>query len=102
MTMALYETGVPARMADQFQPVAEPQLTALSEVPLQVTVRLGSTRLALRELLELEVGSVLLLDREVGEPAEIMVGDRLIALGELVRVDNDLGVRITQVSASGL
>jgi len=89
-------------MADQFQPVAEPQLTALSEVPLQVTVRLGSTRLALRELLELEVGSVLLLDREVGEPAEIMVGDRVIALGELVRVDNDLGVRITQVSASGL
>ncbi|MCE5239316.1 FliM/FliN family flagellar motor switch protein [bacterium] len=100
--MALYDTDVPVRMADQFQPATEPQLTALSEVPLQVTVRLGSTRLALRELLELEVGSVLLLDREVGEPAEIMVGDRVIALGELVRVDNDLGVRITQVSASGL
>ncbi|MBU0610946.1 MAG: FliM/FliN family flagellar motor switch protein [Armatimonadetes bacterium] len=87
---------------EQPAPVAEPELTALADVPLQVTVRLGSTRLALRELLALEAGSVLQLDRQIGDPAEIMVGDRVVALGELVRVDSDLGVRITHVSGSGL
>ena len=96
------DTDAPVRAAEPGAPAVELQLTALSEVPLQVTVRLGSARLTLRELLELEQGSVLLLDRQVGDPAEIMVGDRVVALGELVRVDSDLGVRLTNVSASGL
>lgn len=79
-------------------PGAEPDLVALAEVPLPVMVRLGSARLTLGELLKLQQGSVLVLDRQVGEPAEILVGERVVALGEVVRIDNDLGVRITQVA----
>ena len=78
----------------------EIELAPLSEVPLQVTVRLGSARLTLGELLQLQQGSVLVLDREIGEPAEIMVGDRVVALGEMVRVDDELGIRVTRVSAA--
>lgn len=83
------------------EPRVQTELSAMSEVPLEVTVRLGSARMTLGELLDLRQGSVLLLDREVGEPAEILVGDRVVALGEMVRVDQDLGVRLTRVSGMG-
>jgi len=97
--MALLEKDTHSEAAGPAQ-APEIELAPLSEVPLQVTVRLGSARLTLGELLQLQQGSVLLLDREIGEPAEVLVGDRVVALGEMVRVDDELGVRITQVSTS--
>lgn len=75
----------------------EPELAALCEAPLEVTVRLGSARLSLRELLNLRAGSVLVLERQVGEPAEVMVGDKVVALGQVVMVENELGVRLTEI-----
>ena len=98
--MVVHDGGVPAEAGAPA--AADEPLTALSEVPVLVTVRLGSARLTLRELLDLQAGSVLVLDRAVGDPAEVLVGDRVVALGELVRVERDLGLRITQVSPTGL
>lgn len=100
--MALdHDTVTDGGPAVEGEPRLQTELSAMSEVPLEVTVRLGSARMTLGELLELRPGSVLLLDREVGEPAEILVGDRVVALGEMVRVDQDLGVRLTRVSGMG-
>lgn len=74
------------------------ELGSLSEAPLQVTVRLGTVQMPLGELLKVRAGSVLVLDRQVGEPAEIMVGDRVVALGQVVMVEEQLGVRVTEVA----
>ncbi|MEN6545378.1 MAG: FliM/FliN family flagellar motor switch protein [Armatimonadia bacterium] len=76
----------------------EHELGSLSEAPLQVTVRLGTVQVPLGELLKVRAGSVLVLDRQVGEPAEIMVGDRVVALGQVVMVEDQLGVRVTEVA----
>ena len=67
------------------------------DVPLAVTMRFGQRQLTLRELLNLGTGSLLELDRQVEEPVDLMLGDRVIARGEVVIVDGNYGMRITEV-----
>jgi flagellar motor switch protein FliN/FliY len=73
-------------------------LDLLMEVPLQVTLRFGERQLLLRDVLELSAGSVVELDRQVKEPAELLVTGRVIARGEVVIVDGNYGLRITEVA----
>jgi flagellar motor switch protein FliN len=73
-------------------------LDLLMEVPLQVTLRFGERQLLLREILELSPGSVVELDRQVKEPAELLVTGRVVARGEVVIVDGNYGLRITEVA----
>jgi flagellar motor switch protein FliN/FliY len=73
----------------------------LMDVPLQVTVELGRTRLSVREVLGLGTGSVVELDRFAGEPIDLLVNDRLIARGEVVVIDESFGVRVTEIVRSG-
>lgn len=67
------------------------------DVPLAVTIRFGQRHLTLRELLELATGSLLELDRQVEEPVDLMLGERVIARGEVVIVDGNYGMRVTEV-----
>jgi flagellar motor switch protein FliN len=69
----------------------------LHGVVMDVTVELGRTRLSVRELLELSPGTVLELDRAAGSPADLLVNGRLIARGEVVVVDEDFGLRVTEI-----
>lgn len=70
----------------------------LADLELQVAVELGRVELTIQELLELTVGSVVELDKAVGEPVDVYVAGRLIAHGEVVVVMGDkLGVRITEL-----
>ncbi len=69
----------------------------LMDVTLRVTVELGRTRMQLRQVLELQQGSVVELDRLAGDPVDIFVNDRLLARGEVVVVDDKFGVRITEL-----
>ena len=69
----------------------------LGDIPVQVTVELGRTSMTLREVLELQEGSVIELDRLAGEPLDLKVGGQLIAQGEVVAVDDYYGLRITNV-----
>jgi len=86
-------------------PAAEPDvgritmrpLETLSNVELAVTVELGRTRLLMKDLLSLRPGSVVELDRHVGAPVDIFVNSTLLAHGEVVVVDDELGVRITAI-----
>lgn len=72
-------------------------LDLLLDVPLQVTVELGRTRMQIREILELGKGSVVELDKLAGEPVEIFVNGKLIAKGEVVTIDENFGVKITDI-----
>ncbi|MEY4066731.1 MAG: hypothetical protein RIR26_2939 [Pseudomonadota bacterium] len=71
------------------------------DVPLKVTVELGRTKLLVNDLLQLGQGSVIELDKMAGEPMEIYVNDKLVAMGEVVVVNEKFGVRLTDVM-SGL
>ncbi len=72
-------------------------LDLLLGVDLDLTLRFGQRSLALREILDLSSGSVIELDRRVQEPADLLLGDKLIARGEVVIVDGNYGLRITEV-----
>ncbi|WP_093689435.1 flagellar motor switch phosphatase FliY [Sporolituus thermophilus] len=79
-------------------PVAgDTNISLIMDVPLQVTVELGRTRKLIREILELGPGSVVELDKLAGEPVDILVNGKLIAKGEVVVIDENFGVRITDI-----
>ncbi len=69
----------------------------IMDVPLQITVELGRTRKLIRDILELTPGSVVELDKLAGEPVDILVNGKLIAKGEVVVIDENFGVRITDI-----
>jgi flagellar motor switch protein FliN/FliY len=69
----------------------------LMDISLNVTVELGRTKMMLREVLELQHGSVVELDRLAGDAVDVFVNNRLIARGEVVVVDDKFGVRITEL-----
>lgn len=69
----------------------------LYDVPLNVTVELGRTRRSVRDILELTQGSVIELDKLAGEPVDVLVNNTLIATGEVVVIEENFGVRITEI-----
>ncbi len=73
------------------------KLGRISDVEMALTVEIGRTRMAVREVLGLEPGAVIELDRSAGAPADVLLNGRLIAHGEIVVVDQDYAVRITQI-----
>jgi flagellar motor switch protein FliN/FliY len=74
-------------------------LRLLYDVDMTLTAELGRTKIPLREVLELVPGTVLELDRAAGSPADLMVNGRLIARGEIVVIDEEYGIRITEIVA---
>lgn len=72
-------------------------LNMLLDIPLQVTVELGRTKRSVKEILEMSSGSIIELDKLAGEPVDILVNNRHIAKGEVVVIDENFGVRITDI-----
>ena len=72
-------------------------LGRINSVEMALTVEIGRTRMTVRDVLGLESGAVVELDRSVGSPADILLNGRLIAHGEIVVVDQDYAVRITEI-----
>ncbi|WP_153720662.1 MULTISPECIES: flagellar motor switch phosphatase FliY [Sporosarcina] len=72
-------------------------LNMLLDIPLQVTVELGRTKRSVQEILEMSGGSIIELDKLAGEPVDILVNNRFIAKGEVVVIDENFGVRITDI-----
>ena len=73
------------------------RMRVLGDVELVLTAEIGRTRLPMRQVLDLVPGTVLELDRAAGAPADIMVNGRLVARGDVVVVDEDYGIRITEI-----
>lgn len=80
--------AAPGRSAD---------LDLLADVELAVTVELGRVRLKVRDLLKLVEGSVVELDRAAGAPVDVLVNGSVVARGDVVVVDDELGVRVTEL-----
>jgi flagellar motor switch protein FliN/FliY len=73
------------------------KLKMILDVPMKVHVELGRTKMLINDLLQLGQGSVIELDKLAGEPMEILINDKLVALGEVVVVNEKFGVRLTDV-----
>ncbi|MDA8064287.1 MAG: flagellar motor switch protein FliN [Thermaerobacter sp.] len=78
---------------------AQGRIDFLLEVPLSVTVELGRARRKLREVLTLNAGSVLQLDKLAGEAVDVLINGRPVAKGEVVVIDENFGVRITEIKS---
>ncbi|MCW2961066.1 MAG: CheC, inhibitor of methylation / FliN fusion protein [Thermoleophilia bacterium] len=72
-------------------------LEMLMNVPLPLTVELGRTQRTVRELVDFTVGSIIELGKLAGEPLDIMVNDRVLARGEVVVIDEEFGIRVTEI-----
>jgi flagellar motor switch protein FliN len=79
------------------EPPGMAELRRLSDVPIDLTVEIGRTRLTVGETLELRQGSILTLNRMAGEPVDLLVNGTPIARGEVVVIDEQFGVRITDI-----
>jgi flagellar motor switch protein FliN/FliY len=76
---------------------ADADLRRLSEVPLELTVEIGRTRMTVGDTLQLRPGSIVTLERLAGEPVDLLVNGTPIARGEVVVVDEQFGLRVTEV-----
>ena len=77
--------------------VAPKNIEFLLDIPMSVAVYVGSTKMPIRELLQLAQGSVIELDKLAGEPMDVMVNNKLVARGEVVVVNEKFGIRLTDV-----
>ncbi|AIQ47853.1 flagellar motor switch protein FliN [Paenibacillus sp. FSL R7-0273] len=80
-----------------FGNVDENNLNLLMDIPLRVTVELGRTQKQIKDILEMSQGSIIELDKLAGEPVDILVNNKLIAKGEVVVIDENFGVRVTDI-----
>ena len=88
------------RAADLMAPTGARDLEAVYEIPVQVAAVLGKASMQVSSLLKLGRGAVVELDRKVGEAIDIYVNNRLVARGEVVLVDDKLGVTMTEIIKS--
>ncbi|MCK7615759.1 flagellar motor switch protein FliN [Roseibium sediminicola] len=82
---------------DQREPQSAADLEAVFDVPVRISAVLGHSRMHVSDLLKLASGTVLELDRKVGEAIDIYVNNRLVARGEVVLVEDKLGVTMTEI-----
>lgn len=78
-------------------PDGTPNLGVLLDVPVNLTVELGSCHMPMREVLQLSIGSVVQLDKLADEPVQLSVNRKLVARGEVVVVENRFGIKITEI-----
>jgi flagellar motor switch protein FliN/FliY len=101
---SIAKEGAPVQRADfsEFDHAALNQnkqrnLDMLLDIPLKVTVELGRTKRTIKDILDLSQGSIIELDKLAGEPVDILVNETLIAQGEVVVIDENFGVRVTDI-----
>jgi flagellar motor switch protein FliN/FliY len=88
----------PAAAAQTIEaPPRQGDLELLMNVPLPLTVELGSTQRTIRELVDFSIGSIIELGKLAGDPLDIKVNDRVIARGEVVVIDEEFGIRVTEI-----
>jgi flagellar motor switch protein FliN len=83
--------------SQQLSQAEDTNLNLLLDIPLKVTVELGRTHKVIKDILELSQGSIIELDKLAGEPVDILVNNKLIAKGEVVVIDENFGVRVTDI-----
>lgn len=84
-------------LQDEGTPVSDPKLDVILDIPVTLSMEVGQTDIPISNLLQLNQGSVIELDRVAGEPLDVMVNGTLIAHGEVVVVNDRYGIRLTDV-----
>ncbi|MDP0971447.1 flagellar motor switch protein FliN, partial [Klebsiella pneumoniae] len=79
-------------LKDESTPISDPKLDVILDIPVNLTMEVGGTEIAIRNLLQLSQGSVIELDRVAGEPLDVKVNGTLIAHGEVVVVNDRYGI----------
>ena len=72
-------------------------LNRVRDIPLEVTVELGRTRLLIRDIMDLSAGSIIELDKIAGEAVDLLANGMLVARGEVIVIDDNFGVRVTEI-----
>jgi flagellar motor switch protein FliN/FliY len=72
-------------------------LDLLMDIPLEISVELGRVKMLVRDVVELSTGSIVEIDKAAGEPVDVMVNGRLVARGEVVVIEDNFGVRVTEI-----
>jgi flagellar motor switch protein FliN/FliY len=98
-TAAASESDTVAPPAETQIPAVAPGVELLLDVELEATLRFGCREMPLGEILELGPGDVVQLDRHVSDPVDLIVGDKIVARGEVVLVNGNFGLRVTEVAA---
>jgi len=93
--MSTIEVKTPAKAPAS--PETPKELGFLLDIPLQVSVEIGRSRILIKDLLQMQEGSIIELDKLAGEPLDLYVNSRLIARGEAVLVKDKYGLRLTDV-----
>jgi flagellar motor switch protein FliN len=88
-----FEQGAQAGTAS----LSEPDLSRVSDIPMELSVEIGRTHMTVGETLQLTVGSVVTLEREAGQAVDLLVNGTAIARGEVVVVDEQYGLRVTEI-----
>ena len=99
--LAEFEPGAEPDAAVQPEEKIATDLAPVFDVPVNISAVLGKAHMSVAQLLKLNAGSVLELDRKVGEAIDIYVNNRLVARGEVVIVDDRLGVTMTEIIKDG-
>lgn len=84
-------------LQDEGRPNLSPELEVILDIPVNISMEVGNTEITIRNLLQLNQGSVIELDRLAGEPLDVRVNGTLIAHGEVVIVNDKFGIRLTDV-----
>lgn len=95
--MEEFEEGVATTEGD----TTPPDLDVILDIPVSISMEVGNTQIPIRNLLQLNQGSVIELDRLAGEPLDVLVNGTLIAHGEVVMVNEKFGIRLTDVISPG-
>lgn len=95
--MAMEEFGAAPKPGNGPVSLEGPNLDVILDIPVSISMEVGSTEISIRNLLQLNQGSVVELDRLAGEPLDVLVNGTLIAHGEVVVVNEKFGIRLTDV-----
>ncbi len=87
------------KISEEMQTVEDFDLNLLLDIPLDITVELGRSKIQIQELLNLEPGSTVTLSKLEGEPVDVLANDKLIARGEVVLQNKKYGIRITEITS---
>lgn len=92
------DTGRAAERADDV-PIASSRasLDMVMDIPVRISMEVGSAEISVRDLLDLRQGAVVELERQAGEPLDVLVNGSLVARGEVVVVNDQLGIRLTEL-----
>lgn len=88
------KTEVPGAV---FEQATELDLEAVHDIPLEIMVVLGKTSMSVSDLLKIGTGTVIELEKKVGEPVEVFINGRMVAKGEVVIVEDNIGITMTEI-----